>query len=620
MMKKLLNGLIVACVVFLAACTPAVVSTSIPIPVITRETQVSPLATATSRSSTVSPTPTLINTQMPTLTSTATVVLPTIAMPTPHPLALDLSNAAADMKKMADFGRGAVRDAAWSPDGKTLAVASESGVYFYNTQTWAEVGHIPDATVVCLMYSPDGEFLALAKHPGTGLFYSSTDSDVLLWNTKSQSFERQMDGKLEGRGDKLVYDSAGHIAAVGVRGSFGGSTGYVKAWDASTGKEIFARGDILLDTTPVLVDYLEGDAENLIAVGLTMETGIASPDAALLADVQTGALVVREAKNDKEIATFDFDQIDVLAAALVDVDGSQRYLAATGGAQVMLWDLETGALIQKMASLAPTIALDFSPDRRTLALLDENGLLRLWDIPSGKQTYMFDLAGQVGRKMKFSPDGTAIIFAGNYDQTLLEFDLQSNQLTVLHTASDTPPADFDAPFFYTPKAHLMSWGYKGKNGGLALTLLDFSSGEETETSYVAVSDYSDFVEELTVNPAGNLVAFAVPGSGGEPDPAIHIYDLQKQEIVRSMKTGGEAAQWDGGITGTYNLVFSPISDLLVSGGYDGVTRLWNVHTGNPLRILNSTHKQTVSTAFTPDGRFLVVTDGSFVNVWGIPAE
>ncbi len=63
------------------------------------------------------------------------------------------------------------------------------------------------------------------------------------------------------------------------------------------------------------------------------------------------------------------------------------------------------------------------------------------------------------------------------------------------------------------------------------------------------------------------------------------------------------------------LAFSPQSGLLVSVGYDGTTRLWDIYTGNQLRQLNF----CCYADFTPDGRYLVTAGAGVIRVWGLPS-
>ena len=79
------------------------------------------------------------------------------------PLALNETNAGTRMQRLAVFGTGEPNDLAWSPDGKTFAVATARGVWLYDGTTLEDAGFIDvNDEVTALAFSPDGAILALA--------------------------------------------------------------------------------------------------------------------------------------------------------------------------------------------------------------------------------------------------------------------------------------------------------------------------------------------------------------------------------------------------------------------------------------------------------------------------
>lgn len=121
---------------------------------------------------TLSPTPTL---QLPVLDGTSV----------PQPAEL-ISPANADrIVQLARWGKRTVNQAAYSPDGRLLAVASSIGVYLYNAETLEEVRFIEaDAWVSSVAFSPDGRTLASG----------SDDNTVRLWDVASGNLLRTLEG------------------------------------------------------------------------------------------------------------------------------------------------------------------------------------------------------------------------------------------------------------------------------------------------------------------------------------------------------------------------------------------------------------------------------------------
>ncbi|MBC8235150.1 PD40 domain-containing protein [bacterium] len=82
-------------------------------------------------------------------------------------------------KPVAQLGKGIVREIAYSPDGKQLAVAESSGIWLYDADNLNEVcllqGHATD--VLSIAFSPDGKTLA-----SVGIF----DGIIRLWDVEAQ--------------------------------------------------------------------------------------------------------------------------------------------------------------------------------------------------------------------------------------------------------------------------------------------------------------------------------------------------------------------------------------------------------------------------------------------------
>jgi WD40 repeat protein len=60
-----------------------------------------------------------------------------------------------------------------------------------------------------------------------------------------------------------------------------------------------------------------------------------------------------------------------------------------------------------------------------------------------------------------------------------------------------------------------------------------------------------------------------------------------------------------------NVAWSPAGRLLATGGWDGTTRIWDIHGGGKLlQVLQSSHPKVWNVAWSPDGRRLATAGGS----------
>lgn len=690
--------LIIASFLF-AACAP-VISPAAIAPTITEA------ATSTHQPK---PTRTPFPSLTPTLSPlpTATITPPTLETIQPHPLALDLSNVATKMKKLREVGKGYANDLAWSPDGKTLAVASSSGIYFYDTQTWQEqASFINEKGPSKLTYSQDGTLLG----------FSTSEGNIHIWDIKQGKIINSITPD-KGIVTKFKFTQNGYITAE-IRGKAeqqlgGEGVRYRGVWNAISGETVFHQEDpywnnsyfetdispdgknvlfwegkvienissgkntrihsthefegvngslpvtfnadgkkilvgniselVILDssgtetavtqihnydkiqssvryatcygsTSFALVDILTGTIIYQTDFPDFVISASFSPDEKRLALSIMGTIAIFDIESKQFQAPLNFNSQTRMATGMVSVNGVLKPLVATGGVSenIQIWDADTGDLIQTLYSNSAIKDFDFSPDNHSLAAIDDKGILTLWNIQNGKQSYTFDLHNISNGPIKFNPNGTKLATISWDQYKVLELDIQTGSIKQLdkielgYSYAYTLPYN---PFLYTKDGHLMTWGYKPSS----LSFLDLTTNESVEIPYQVRGDF-DFVEAVALSSDKNWLAIGTAGAD------IHIFDLQNKKLDRTL-VGHEQQVADGWMGAIQGLEFSPTSNLLFSDGYDDTIRLWNIETGNPLRIINGGG----TAEFTPDGRYLILTNKAFgiygnniLSIWGIP--
>ncbi len=88
---------------------------------------------------------------------------------------------------IARLGKGGVNEIAYSPDGKLLAVATNTGIWLYDVETTQELA-LMDATaeVNTVAFSPDGKMLVSAHHGKIGLWDVATKTQIAIFDAHNQ--------------------------------------------------------------------------------------------------------------------------------------------------------------------------------------------------------------------------------------------------------------------------------------------------------------------------------------------------------------------------------------------------------------------------------------------------
>ncbi len=98
-------------------------------------------------------------------------------------------------------------------------------------------------------------------------------------------------------------------------------------------------------------------------------------------------------------------------------------------------------------------------------------------------------------------------------------------------------------------------------------------------------------------------------AAGTGDKQIHIFDVSKNEVLRSM--GGHIQIVKG-------LAFSPDGKILASASLDKTIKLWDTSTGNEIRTLSGHTGGVIGVAFSPDGLTLASASwDSTVILWDV---
>lgn len=573
--------------------------------------------------------PTAVPTVQPTPLPTQADFGPSRSVETPLPAALSLLTPqnAAQLAEVARWGKGLPRAQAVSPDGSRVAVASSSGLQFYDSASGALMQEIETRIpLTALAYAPQGNWIAGGDALGL----------LSVWNTADGS----LNATLGGQGftvRSLAFSPDGtQLAAAGWDGA-------LRIWRMEDGSLLrtisdlrrgaqalafSADGSTLLAWSsgdPLKYWPLTGgkDGEWYIGqvTGGSTGTGAAfSADGSAFAVIQEWRIKVYNPSNGTTRSLLQPVTAPVRQVAL-SADGSLA--AAADQKAVKIWQTKDGQLLNQVDFSGSLSGLAFSSDSQTLFVVGEQ-LLR-YDFAQSPQAGLTALSPSQYRTAhladwSFSSDGTALVEVG------LDGSVQAFALNGGPTPENSPAlGQFDAAALSSDGSLLA-----GSTGGAAVQVWQLPEVEQRFN----LRSFGLNVNKLAFSPDDSLLAAA---SG---DRRVRIFTITDGKLAASFEMPGAVSRLmfspDGNtlaavsenliqlrrvsdwallqnITGT-NLAFAPQSDLLAAASYDGRQQVVTVYRLVKQEEVTSFAVQGNSLAFSPDGSLLAVA-GPTLTVW-----
>jgi WD40 repeat protein len=280
------------------------------------------------------------------------------------------------------FGRassmGTVYQVAFNPAGTQLVAARP-----YGAEIWA-LDPQP-AQVLPSLRTNSGQVQAAGFSPdGKWIVTAAQDGRLLLWDAATHS-DTEL-GTVSGAVPSVAFSPDSALLATG------GNDPHI--WDLSTRRQLpmslpSRRG-------PLTHLAFSPNGEYIAAGGNT--------DTAFILDVRTGQPVREPLKLPVPGSFF--------ASVVFDAD-SQRVLTASDNGFLHVWSVTGGTPENALDSHTTMLRAAYSPaDRRWIATVGNDQIIRVWDLASGTQ--LLSEQGRVGRAygITFSPDGLRIAVAG----------------------------------------------------------------------------------------------------------------------------------------------------------------------------------------------------------------
>jgi WD40 repeat protein/DNA-binding SARP family transcriptional activator len=488
-------------------------------------------------------------------------------------------------------GGSQVYDAAFSPDGRSVAIAAEDGAVSVTDIArvdWRPALRVPGHAPISVAFSHDGRRLVAAMDDGTvrvvgrsggpqqvfrghhgllfGAEFSPDDRRVLswgldrtirVWDVANSSAMHVL------RGHGAEVPSAG-FDSTGTRIVSAGYDSTIRVWDAEAGSQL---RHFDAEYGPYVVDF-SPDGRRIVTAG------------------RDGAVRVLDAFDERApaLAVLRGHRAPVVDASF-SRDG-RRVLSAGQDGTVRLWDPGAPVVIRGRARAAA-----FSADGRRIVAAGMDGVLRIWSVAGGPVERMLVGSGPPMSALAIAPDGRQMA-SGDDDGTIRIWRPQSAAPPLVLRGQRN--REITSVAFSDDSQRIAS---SSENGRVLLWTLPSSRP-------VVVARQRQAVHDVAFSPGGRRVVIA-----SEDGLAIHRAAASTRPLVVLRGHRGSV----------YSAVFSPDGRTVASGGADGTVRLWAAG-GQALTVLRGPEGPVESVAFRPDGRRVVSagTDGT-VRVWD-PAQ
>lgn len=351
----------------------------------------------------------------------------------------------------------------------------------------------------------------------------------------------------------------------------GSNDGFVRIWDAQTGKE---KSNVFL--TERRTSFADG----------VWSVAFAPSGKAVAASTRMGVWMCDLAAHARPVLLSKTG-----SAGRVVFSPNGRYLAwADEPVIVRVYDADTGRRISGVRTGAPRWTKAIALTDTMLAVPDEHNTVRLWDFIKEKE--IAHLRGPQGtiNSIAFSADGSSLA-CGSDDDVVLVWEVATRK--VLNRLAGHA-GDCRAVVFSPDGRTLVSGDREG-----SIKFFDLA------TSMVVrrVQGQLSGILELAWSPDGRFLA-----SAGE-DEAMRVWDLG---------TGQELSGGKGHQASVWSVAFSPDGRTVATASRDRSAGCWEVANGQPVRRLWGHGDKVLTIAYSPNGKH-VATAGwdETVRLWDV---
>ena len=464
-----------------------------------------------------------------------------------------------------------VMSAAFAPDGKTLATASEDGtIRLWDLQKGLETRRFRVkglATKVAI--SPDGRLVASVSEESQKIREQPGLVGVVrVWDLESGNLAYT----LQETGNFWLCAAFSPDSAYLATGS---SSGQVTIWEAKTGARV----------------------KNLTGHSGKVRTLAFSSDSKRLV-TGSGDRTVRvwDVADGKTINTLETSSMSINAVAF-SPDGARVAVGSTD-ITVKIWDWAGSNELKILTGHRAMVAsLAYSPDGKWLVSGSMDNTAKIWNAETGSEIFAPLVHSDQIRSVAFAPDGRYLATAGgrNFgasDKTVRVWDLEARDYALwLYDTSGTEITSLA----FSPDGRSLAAG----TGNNEVVVREVAGGRRLLAAPAYFPEITEKIQrEIT------SLAFSDDGAvlaAGTAHGIVSIRDSETGKFLSSL-SGQEGL--------IRHIAFSPGRQYLVTAatrGYDWdgfSVKVWDGASGQAVRSLGEPDREVSCMALTPDGRLL----------------
>jgi WD40 repeat protein len=459
----------------------------------------------------------------------------------------------------------AVQSIAFSPDGKTLAVAYRlsSKIALWDATRWRN----PRMTTPAPSRQSLTDFYSLAYAPnGKWLAAGNSDGRVMLWNTQTRRRPRLLK-QLTGVINSIAFSPDGNLLAAA-------------SWDYTI--EVFNLAKGTCQTLP-------GHTDRVNSVAFSRD----------------GRFLI-SGGSDNTVRLWDVGKIDEAAVRPVVtirtlparpsptqlmVSADSRAIARLDGGRLRLLDRD--ALREMPVPAEPGRGVDsfaFAPDKNLIAVA-QGPTCTLWDWRRWRKMASWSAQkGELPLMMALCPPDGRLLATVSQKSDLMS-PIQVWDTTFRPTLKQTILRTAISTLSFSPDGRLLAVA-SGKPA--TVELWDCARWQRIGT----LQGPRDLLQAGTFAPAGALYA-AADWAG-----PVFLWDVTTHKII---------ARLQGHKQFVNSVAFAPDGKTLATAGNDGSVKLWNTATWREMARFQAPNALRVT--FSPDGRTLIVMAPGRIHLW-----